>query len=67
MAKKSDKDKLIEIAAKVLNMPAKNLADALDETLDRSVLKRDNMLLADMYNKLKDDYEKLQSQKNGKV
>ena len=65
MAKKNDKDKLVEIAAKVLGISPIRLSEALDASLDISVLKRDNMLLAEMYNKLKDDYEKLQSKKNG--
>lgn len=58
MAKKTEKSKLIEIAAKVLSIEPKMLEQALDNALEISVLKRDNMLLAQMLNKERQDHEK---------
>jgi len=45
MQKKSDKDKLINIAAKVLSVPPATLKQALENALDVSILKRDNEML----------------------
>ncbi len=45
MQKKSDKDKLINIAAKVLSIPPATLKQALENALDVSILKRDNEML----------------------
>jgi hypothetical protein len=48
MAKKNDKDKLIEIAAKVLSVQPTTLKEALENALEISVLKRNIAQLAEM-------------------
>ncbi len=48
MPKKTERDKLIEVAAKVLSIEPKALHEALENALEISVLKRDLHLLGEM-------------------
>jgi hypothetical protein len=58
MAKKNERDKLIDIAAKVLSIPPATLKEALDNALEISVLKRNLGQLAEML-----ESERLQHEK----
>lgn len=58
MAKKNDKDKLIEIAARVLSIEPTMLKDALANSLETSIHKRNLELVTEMLNRERIEHEK---------
>lgn len=58
MSKKTEKDKLIDIAAKVLSIEPNVIKDALNNALDLSILKRDNEILKQTLLREREEHEK---------
>ena len=57
MSKKNEKDKLIDIAAKVLSIQPTILKQALENALDISILQREIQMLRDLINQQQQQHD----------